>query len=420
MHCVSVAMRRGLDDYLFCGTDWFSVEESQRRTLQSEIDDIDGNRLLNTSVDDLCAYFEDKFRIDIPELHEDQIVADQQETQIDVSQDPMRFIRDRSRPFHVAGTLIEVTVPFSGESEAFAIQPTTYTTAPPRGEIRDSALVIKVQGADLDSQQVRAEIDRTIGAIKQYLDWLRGSARGFNEQVRRLANERIIWRRKKLLADQNLVANLGFPLKERAGAPQTFTAPNVRRRIAPTMPRASTAPYKPEPVLSTDDYEHILSVMTNMALVMERSPSAFAAMDEEALRSHFLVQLNGHYEGQASGETFNYEGKTDILIRAKGKNIFIAECKYWKGARAFGKAVDQLLGYVCWRDTKTAIVIFNQNKDFSHVIETIPGAVKAHPNFKRAVDGNGEGRSRYVLVHRDDKNREMILSVLAFDVPRGS
>ena len=413
-------MRRGRGDYLFCGPDWFSVEESQRRTLQSEIDAIDGNRLLNTSVDDLCDFFGEKFRIDVPELHEDQIVADQQETQIDVSQDSMRFIRDRSRPFHVAGTLVEVMVPFSGEPEAFTIQPTTYTTAPPRGEIRGSTLVIKVQGTDLEPQQVKTEIDRTIGAIKQYLDWLRGNAHGFNEQVRRLANERINWRRQKLLADQNLVANLGFPLKERAGAPRTFTAPNVRRRIAPTMPRASTAPYKPEPVLSTDDYEHILTVVTNMALVMERSPSAFAAMDEEALRSHFLVQLNGHYEGQASGETFNYEGKTDILIRAEGKNIFIAECKYWRGAKKFGETIDQLLGYISWRDTKTAIVIFNRNKDFSQVIETIPGAVKAHPNFKRAVDDNSEGGSRYVLVHRDDKNREMILTVLAFDVPRGS
>ena len=56
-----------------------------------------------------------------------------------------------------------------------------------------------------------------------------------------------------------------------------------------------------------------------MAQVMERSPSAFSTMDEESLRSHFLVQLNGHYEGQATGETFNYEGKTDILIRSEGK-----------------------------------------------------------------------------------------------------
>ena len=83
-------MRSGQGDYLFCSADWFSVEESQRRKLHSEIDAINGNRLLNTSVDDLCGYFEDKFRIDVPMLHEDQAVADQQETQIDVSQDSMR------------------------------------------------------------------------------------------------------------------------------------------------------------------------------------------------------------------------------------------------------------------------------------------------------------------------------------------
>ena len=50
-----------------------------------------------------------------------------------------------------------------------------------------------------------------------------------------------------------------------------------------------------------------------MTHVMERSPSAFATADEETLRQHFLVQLNGHFEGQATGETFNAAGKTDIL-----------------------------------------------------------------------------------------------------------
>src|SRR5260370_4966399 len=54
-------------------------------------------------------------------------------------------------------------------------------------------------------------------------------------------------------------------------------------------------------------------------------------MGEEDLRTHFLVQLNGVYEGQATGETFNFEGKTDILIRADGGNIFIAERKFWSG-----------------------------------------------------------------------------------------
>ena len=406
------------DEYLFHGPEWFAVEEHQRRSLQSEIDAIDENRLLNTSVDDLCDYFEEKFRIDVPVLHEDRIVVSQEETKIDVSRDPMRVIRDRSQPFYITGTVVEVTVPFSGDSEAFKIRPTRSTTVLPSGIVKNSSLVIKIVGTDLKPQQVRAQIDRRLGETKEYLEWLRSNASGYNEKIRQLASEQLNRRRQKLLSDQSLVANLGFPLKERNDAPRTFTAPNVQRRITPTMPPASTAPYEPEPTLSNDNYEHILSVMTNMVLVMERSPSAFAAMDEEALRSHFLVQLNGHYQGQATGETFNYEGKTDILIRTKRKNIFIAECKYWDGAKKFGEAIDQLLGYVSWRDTKTAIIIFNRNRNFSQVLGAIPDSVRAHPNFKKDVDDNGEGRSRHVFAHRDDKNRELTLTVMAFDVPQ--
>lgn len=101
-------------------------------------------------------------------------------------------------------------------------------------------------------------------------------------------------------------------------------------------------PYRPEPTLTMDEYEHILSVISNM--VMERRASAFRTMGEEDLRQHFLVQLNGQYEGQATGETFNYEGKTDILIRADGKNIFIAECKFWTGPAGLYKLKGHQIG----------------------------------------------------------------------------
>jgi hypothetical protein len=154
-----------------------------------------------------------------------------------------------------------------------------------------------------------------------------------------------------------------------------------------------------------------------MAQVMERSPSAFVSMDEESLRSHFLVQLNGHYEGQATGETFNYEGKTDILIRSDGKNIFVAECKFWGGSKKLTDTLDQLLSYSCWRDTKVAVIVFNRNKDFSKVLETIRETAKGHPRCKRDLGPQSETSFRYVFSHKDDANREMILTVLAFDIP---
>ena len=164
------------------------------------------------------------------------------------------------------------------------------------------------------------------------------------------------------------------------------------------------------------EYEHILSVLSNMVAVMERSPRAFKNMDEEDLRTHFLVQLNGQYEGQATGETFNYEGRTDILIRVNDRNIFIAECKFWTGPAGLTKALDQLLGYTAWRDTKTALLVFNRNKKMSMVLEKVTETVRDHPNYK-AEQTSSETKFRYVFGHRDDTNREITVAILVFDIP---
>ena len=168
----------------------------------------------------------------------------------------------------------------------------------------------------------------------------------------------------------------------------------------------------------TEHYEHMLEVISNMAHVMERSPQTFVGRGEEDLRTHVLAQLNGQYKGQATGETFNYEGKTDILVRTDGQNIFIGECKIWKGAKSFKATIDQLLGYTAWHDTKTAIILFNRNKNTSTVLKHVPVLVKQHPNFKRAVGSyKHETGFRFILRHRDDENHELTLTVLVFDVP---
>ena len=155
----------------------------------------------------------------------------------------------------------------------------------------------------------------------------------------------------------------------------------------------------------------------NLTLVMERSPVSFRSMDEETLRQHFLVQLNGQFEGNATGETFNMEGKTDILLRAGDRNVFIAECKFWKGPKAFGAAIDQLLGYSAWRDSKSAILVFNRGTDTTTVLTGIDNTVKSHGNFKRVLNWPHESGFRYILHNKEDVNREVTMTVLVFHVP---
>jgi hypothetical protein len=172
-----------------------------------------------------------------------------------------------------------------------------------------------------------------------------------------------------------------------------------------------------EPPLSPKEYETILATLRNMVQVMEQYPSAFETMHEEHLRAHFLAQLNGRYGGRATGETFNYQGKTDILLRVAGQNVFIAECKFWRGEEQFLKTIDQHLSYLTWRDNKSAILVFNRNAGFSDVLRKIQTAVARHPQFHRHVANPDETTFEYEFRHPDDCSRLCVVTVLAFAVP---
>lgn len=411
-------MNMNTDELLFSKYDWFSIEKNQIYKLNEEIASYDGNRLLNTSVDDLCDYFQNKWSIEAPVLDTNSIVADQWETKIDVSNNFSYGPSIDGRPILADGNTIEITIPFSGEHQVFYVRPNTFSMNPPRATVSEGRLTLHFTGINQTADQLKLDISRRISQIQESLGHLKRSADHFNASIRSIALHAISARREKLLANQNLVSSLGFSLKENANSPLRYTVPTARRKIAPVLPRASSAPYKAEPALSDSDYNHILDVLQNMAQVMELSPKAFTNMNEETLRTHFLVQLNGHYEGQATGETFNYEGKTDILIRQDGRNIFIGECKFWKGPKILTETIDQLLSYSSWRDTKVAILIFNRNKELSKVIASVTDTIALHSNFKRMVGALSETSFRYLFSHRDDSNREMILTVLIFDIPK--
>jgi hypothetical protein len=141
-------------------------------------------------------------------------------------------------------------------------------------------------------------------------------------------------------------------------------------------------------------------------------------MNEESLRDLLLVQLSGHYKGQVTGETFNKEGKTDILINSQRENIFIAECKFWNGPKSLIEALNQLLGYTSRHYTEVAVIIFSRNKEFSDVLKSIKSKTKEHVNFRRELDQRSEISFQFIFSHPDDRNREITLTVMAFDVPK--
>lgn len=403
--------------YLFSSIDLSDYLRDTIASLRSEVESIDANRLLNTSPADLADYLCEKYRVEAPVLRRQDWVVDSEETRVDVRHDPRRWIEDRSRPALVPGQRIKVEVPFDGEPELFYARPNTFTLSPPRAKVAGQSLVLVYEVPHDVQSDLRLDIERTLNDIESYLRHVREQVEKHNESLPKVAAEAIEHRRQRLLEYQGRVAVLGIPLKQRSDAPKTYAVPTIRRKVVPSMPEASSLPYTPEPTLDLENYEHILRVLQNMAEVMERSPSAFSKMGEEDLRQHFLVQLNGQFEGKATGETFNVSGKTDILLREGGRNVFIAECKFWRGPKHYRETIDQLLSYSAWRDTKTAILLFNRGGNLSTVLQRVQEETKRHSNFKREVKWDHDTGFRYVFHHHGDRNRELLLTVLVFDVP---
>lgn len=172
-----------------------------------------------------------------------------------------------------------------------------------------------------------------------------------------------------------------------------------------------------EPSLHEQMYEEILQAMHNMGKQFERLTATYAQKGEEDLRDHFLLMLEPMFRGSATGETINKAGKTDILIRHEGTNVFIAECKFWKGAKVYQETIDQLLSYLSWRDAKAAVVIFVRNRDFSTVVQTVQQVTPQHPNYLAYVAQRDESWLSYHFHLNGDPNRLLHLAVLLFHIP---
>lgn len=200
--------------------------------------------------------------------------------------------------------------------------------------------------------------------------------------------------------------------------------PAVSVPVKPSVLQIRNKPKLAEPIsgpqfyLAPEDFEGIIDVVRQVTLAIERSPAAFERLKEEHIRDIILVFLNGYFRGRAGGETFNVKGKTDILINENGKNVFIAECKFWSGPEGFAGAVDQILGYLGWRDTRALLLVFNKNKDSTRSLRVARETLKQHPDFLRERQYSEDNLElKCVLKRQDDDLRHIFLTTMMISIP---
>ena len=194
---------------LFSGASVFDVVENQKRRLRDELQRLPLSRLDEA---DLPQHLADEYGIDVPVLDEDRKYAKKQETQVDVSRDPMRFISDRSRPFYMPGTELSIFVPFTGDPGVFNVRPSSFDMNPPQGDVIGNELCFTYRFVNSPAN-LTTEYERAIAQVKKYLDWLRPAAVQLQSELRQLAQSLIAQRKTQAAEHAQVLDSLGIPIR---------------------------------------------------------------------------------------------------------------------------------------------------------------------------------------------------------------
>lgn len=392
--------------------------------VEQRVDDVPKERFLATPERDLVEHFMQELGIETVQLFEDRAeIFPPKEIKIDVSRDGSRDIRDRTQPFYVPGIQVEVRIPFVGPVGVWKCTPSTWRSTFPfgtpvrsdemgPGELRLTYAIVQ----DQEQEKVKAEHERNMGQIRFYLDQANKDIKAFKALLEESISAAISSRKERLKKTEGFAEMLGIPMVRGPGAPSVKPIVLERKLVRP-LPAPPATGYAPEPGISAEAYAHILDVLRHEGRSFETTPATFAKHGEEDLRDIILAHLNGHYSGAATGETFRRSGKSDIRIEEENRAAFIAECKIWSGPKSVTAAVDQLLGYLTWRDCKAALVFFNTAvASFTSIQGKVPSILENHRWFKRAEPAQNFGEWRVVFQAGKDELREVKVHVFLFDL----
>jgi hypothetical protein len=391
--------------------------EHKAHVMLSKLEQENGDYLLNVNEDDYVQFMVAGMSVDPLVIHTDQIYASSSERMISATHLPRNFY-DRAGEVYKRNA-VTFHIPVSGTLKLLRTAPSSRIMWTTQISLNQNEISFDVINFHNDASAIAKEKDLILGSVGNQLVYVNDEVERFNAQVESRARRAVQARKEQIQKHTGVLCALGIPIKKSSNVAETFAvpAPKIRRRMNSEKPLVHDTSFNPEPTLPDSVYMEILQMIHDVGKNFERLPSTYADKDEEQLRDHILMFLEPNFIGTATGETFNKSGKTDILLRHEGSNIFIAECKFWKGAKSFESAVSQLLGYLTWRDSKAAVIVFVRNKDFTQVLQTAGQEIARHPNYLKLICTKEDTWSIHHVHLNDDRNRIVHLAVMLFHLP---
>jgi hypothetical protein len=389
---------------------------SNNGILQKHIEQEKDNYILNVNEYEYKQFLNNKFTIMKPELYFEGTCISDYEKPIPAEYFPPGYIvySGKSYPKQV----IVYHIPISGNIEVLKFRPNTFSHNLLKVFIEERCLCFEIINFNNNPEDIKTKAQSSINFIKNMLDNLIRDIDSYNSSLQISIDNLFFGRKQNILNKNNFLSSLEVPIKVSSNMPGTYAIPTLPLpKIIINKPIVTEIGYKPDPSLDQTIYQQILQIIFDVGKTFERLPSTYMNKTEEEIRDLFLLYLAPRFEGSATGETFNKTGKTDILIRYQNSNAFIAECKFWNGKTNYLKTITQLLGYLTWRDSKAAVIVFVKNKDFSSVIQTVENVTSEHSNYLRYNKKVYESWINYTFHINGDRNREVKLAVILLHVP---
>lgn len=317
---------------------------------------------------------------------------------------------------------IKVRLPFEGDWQLFECYGSQSAIVYPKlGGIGPGRITFTVSIPAMEAALYQNEVGKVIGDISSNIPTINREIASWDDGLPQLVADLINRRFSHLEQKRSFMEQIG--LKVNPASNTYMVPPPVAKKAIPkpAAEAATSARTKSAPTLSDDVYIDIKEVLFNVGRAIERKPSLYIGRSEEDLRDMFLLFLETRYEATAGvGEAFNKEGKTDILLKyaPDGTNLFIAECKFWKGAKGFRETIDQLFRYLTTRDSKAALMMFVSQKEFQAVVGTMKEAIREHPQYRSHVRDSHDSSIAYEFSLPDDSQKAIQIEVMLFHFPK--
>jgi hypothetical protein len=284
----------------------------------------------------------------------------------------------------------------------------------PEFKIDSNLIIIGVEligyGINLKNEEIAKRIFSTKQFIQSHFHSKNSEIDSENHKIIGRLTQFINERKEKLDSDKKRINDLVNLVK----IPLVRKDENLIRRIhvdrQPFVKRLKPKTEEEDYQLDSEKVLDIIKLVNNQCLQFEKTPKTYAPFSEPNLRDLILANLNSIFEGKATGETFNSNGKTDIYLNIDKGNILVSECKFYGGEKLYLATIDQLLGYLSWRHNYGIMITFCKKKNFSKILEEAEKIIKKHPsfdsNFKKLTEGHFTSKNtlpsddyKYVEIH---------------------